>query len=103
MTLTPIELTGGLKAVFIPTGSNSSIVVESRRAIGYDSALTKTGALVYTVDTSVPTGNGPIRVYPNSSYDSLLGADAQATIGNVTIRVLQSTSSGDTVRITVAK
>jgi hypothetical protein len=101
--LTPVEFEGGLKAVVIPTGPTSAVVVESRRATAYDYALPKAGALVYTVDTSVLTGNGPIRVYPNSSYDSVLGADGQVTVGNVTIRVLQSTSSGDTVMITIAK
>ena len=70
---------------------------------GYDTALTKTGALVYTVDTSLLTGNGPIHVYPNTSYDSVLGAGAQATVGNVTIRVLQSTANGDTVMIAVSR
>lgn len=105
VTLTAIEQEGGLKAVMVPTGPTSSVVVESRRALGYDAALTKTGALVYTVDTSVLTGNGPIRVYPDipDKYESLLAVGDQVTVRGVTIRVLESTSSGDTLMISVVK
>jgi M6 family metalloprotease-like protein len=104
VTLTAIEKGGGITAVMVPTGPTTMVVVESRRAMGYDSALTKSGALVYTVDTSLASGNGPIQVYANISdkYQSPLAAGDQLAIGKVTISVTQATSTEDTIRVTVA-
>jgi M6 family metalloprotease-like protein len=105
VTLTAIELEGGIKAVMVPTGPTSLVAVESRRALGFDTQLTKIGALVYTVDTSILSGSGPVQVLPNISdkYQSLLGPGSQVTVGKVTISVIQATDTGDTVRVTVAK
>jgi M6 family metalloprotease-like protein len=105
VALTAIELEGGIKAVMVPTGPTSLVAVESRRALGFDTQLTKTGALVYTVDTSIPSGYGPVQVLPNISdkYQSLLGPGGQVTVGKVTFSVVQATDIGDTVRVTVAK
>jgi hypothetical protein len=104
VTLTAIEQPGGIKAVMVPTSPTSLVVVESRRALGFDSGLTKTGALVYTVDSSVLSGNGPMQVYPNltDKYQSPLMTGDQVTVGKVTITVTHATSSGDTVRVVVA-
>jgi M6 family metalloprotease-like protein len=104
VTLTAIEQPGGIKAVMVPTGPTSLVVVESRRTLGFDSGLTKTGALVYTVDSSVLSGNGPMQVYPNltDKYQSPLMTGDQVTVGKVTITVTHATSSGDTVRVVVA-
>jgi len=102
VTLTAIERAGGLKAVMVPTGPTSMVVVESRRAVGYDTALEKTGALVYKVDTSITSGSGPIEVFPGTvnKDDAILTMGNQVTVGSVTVRVLQSTIAGDTVRVT---
>jgi hypothetical protein len=60
--LTRIEAEGGTKAAIVPVGPTEAVVVESRRAVGYDLALTREGAVVYLVDTSIESGQGPIRV-----------------------------------------
>jgi M6 family metalloprotease-like protein len=39
-----------------------AVVVENRQPVGYDEGIGTSGALVYTVDTSVPSGEGPVRV-----------------------------------------
>jgi hypothetical protein len=103
-SLTPIEQVDGTKAIMIPTGPTSLVAVESRRQSGYDTGLPKSGALVYSVDTSIESGNGPIQVYPNNTdnYQSPLAVGQQVTVGKVTVSVVQSTIGSDTVRITVA-
>ncbi|MFC8798752.1 M6 family metalloprotease domain-containing protein [Promicromonospora sp. NPDC057138] len=39
-----------------------AVVVENRQPAGYDDGIGASGALVYTVDASVPSGEGPVRV-----------------------------------------
>ena len=53
-----VERPEGAKAVMVPVSEGRMVVVESRRAIGCDFALESEGAVVYVVDTSIPTG-GP--------------------------------------------
>jgi M6 family metalloprotease-like protein len=108
VTLSAIEIPGGTKAVMVPTGTTSVVVVESRRSLGYDNKLVKPGALVYTIDTSIFSGEGPGQVFPaleNDPYrdQSPLAVGESVTIGNVTITVVEATDEGDTVRVTVAK
>lgn len=64
--LYPVATTGGTKAVVIPTGTTTALIVESRRAIGLDSKLVKPGLLVYRVDTSRQSGMGPVQVISNT-------------------------------------
>jgi hypothetical protein len=75
------------------------VIVESRRALGYDSKLPKAGALVYTIDTSILTGQGPIQV----NFSSPLAAGESVTVSNVTIKVIEATVDGDIVQITVTQ
>lgn len=107
-TLSAIETTGGVKAVMIPISDTKVVVVESRRALGYDTKIVKPGALVYTVDTSIYSGEGVIVVYPISDKDpfrnqSPLAVGESTTVENVTITVLEATDEGDTVQVTVTK
>jgi M6 family metalloprotease-like protein len=63
--ITPIERTGGIKAIIIPIiDEQKIIVIESRRPEGFDKYLRKNGALVYVVDSSKNNKEGPIFVYP---------------------------------------
>jgi M6 family metalloprotease-like protein len=62
-TVTPLEVDGGLKAIVLPTGPSSALVVEARRRIGQDGRICREGVLVYTVDASVRSGSGPVRVH----------------------------------------
>ena len=103
-TLTPIETAGGSKIAVIPTGATTALVVESRRATGYDHALDHEGLLVYSIDTSVSTGAGVIQVQPiNAADDSktsaLLSVGASLTLGNVTITHVSQDTDGDHLTI----
>ena len=60
--LTAVERRGGTKLVVVPTGPSAAYVIESRRAIGNDAGACSTGVLIYHVDSTVPTGFGPVRV-----------------------------------------
>jgi M6 family metalloprotease-like protein len=107
-TLTPIEVAGGTKAVMVPTGPTTGVLVEYRQPLGYDKKLPKAGALVYTIDTSVQSGSGPIKVLPVIAGDSFrdrspLAAGESLTVGSVTIKVLAVTADGISVQVTVAQ
>jgi len=107
-TISAIEVADGIKAVMIPLGKSKVVVIESRRALGYDSGLPKGGALVYTVDTSIASGQGPLVVEPILAadpyrYKSPLGVGESLTIDVVTVTVLAATDQTDTVQVTVAK
>ncbi|MFN8411572.1 MAG: M6 family metalloprotease domain-containing protein [Anaerolineales bacterium] len=107
-TITPIETQGGMKAIIVPISNSKAVVVESRRPIGYDQALVKSGALVYTVDTSIPSGEGTLTVYPileNDPYrdSSPLAIGESVTVENVTVTVLDATDQTDIVKVSITK
>ena len=90
----------------IPVSETKIVVVESRRRLGYDANLVKEGALVYTVDTSIYSGEGTLIVYPileNDPYrdQSPLAVGESITVDGVTITVLEATNESDTVQIIV--
>ena len=108
VTITPIETAGGMKAVMIPVSESKVVVVESRRPLGYDANLPKAGALVYTVDTSIASGQGTLVVHPQVSGDpyrnqSPLAVGESVTVDGVTITVTSANEEGDTILITVIK
>ena len=98
-TISPIETAGGVKAMMVPLSPSRAVAVESRRAIGYDSALSVEGALVYVVDASIPTFEGPIQVM--NLHRRPLGVGESVTVEGVTITVVDATPDGDTVQITL--
>ena len=100
IALTRVEEAGGTKAVVAPVGETRAVVVESRRAIGYDSALTTEGAVVYTVDTSIESGSGPVEV---ANDRQALGPGESVTVDGVTVTVIDATESGDTVEVSMAQ
>jgi M6 family metalloprotease-like protein len=107
-TLTPIETAGGIKAIVIPTGKSTAVIVESRRALGYDNKIAKPGALVYTLDTSIKSIEGPVKVVPVIDGDAMRDQSPRAvgesiTVGTVTIKVTAADANGDTVQVTVGK
>lgn len=102
--ITPIGNTGGVKAVVIPVGLTKAVVIESRRAQGMDAGLAKAGALVYTVDSSIPSGMGPVQVYPFRVGDPFylqapLAQGESVSASGIKVEVISSSSSGDTIRI----
>ena len=104
VSLTPIESSGGIKAAIIPLSATKGIVIESRHALGYDQALTREGVLVYTIDTAIDSGYGPIVVQGGASGDltkvsALLRKNESITVLGYQILVTDQSASGETVRI----
>lgn len=87
-TLQPIETAGGLKSVALRLSPTRAIVAEVRRHIGRDAGIGEEGVLVYSVDASVASGAGPIRVLPSTTVvdpgtQGQLGPLYNATFGLV--------------------
>ena len=103
--ITPVQSAGGIKAVIVPLSRTKALVVESRRAIGLDSKIAKTGALVYIVDSSVQSGYGPVKIYPSSVLTDPRYLQAPRAVGEsvtvegITVSVTSASSAGDTVSI----
>lgn len=103
-TLNAVEEVGGTKLAIVKTGPTRAVVVESRRRLGYDQDIAESGALVYTVDTSVETGQGPIIVQRQGDEEfdrAPLGVGDSLTVDGVTIVVLAAEEHSDSVRITI--
>jgi M6 family metalloprotease-like protein len=105
VVLSPVERTGGTKMLVIPTGTTSALVVESRRAEGYDTNGTfLPGALVYLIDTAVASGQGVLRVLPINDGDGNKGTaplqpGQSISSGGVTITYLSQDAGGDRIRV----
>ena len=99
--LTPLATPGGSKLAIVPLSSSSALVVEVRRAIGYDSRLKSDGAVVYLVETNNgfggSYGDGPMEVL--NGGDPLEQGDS-VSHERVSFEVLVSGQSGDSIRIT---
>ncbi len=104
-TLTAVELEGGIKGAVIPISSSQVIVIESRKPIRYDQRLGTAGVLVYKVDTSIPSGSGPMTLIRKSGSVDALGIDAllrekeSLIVGKVKISVLETGTTGDVVEV----
>jgi len=105
LTLQALETRQGLKMAVIPISTTKAVLIESRRPILADEHLPTAGVLVYTVDTSIASANGPLRIIGGTpAYhltDALLTKGDQLTIGNITVRVINSTEASDTISISV--
>jgi M6 family metalloprotease-like protein len=120
-TVAPLEVDGGLKAIVLPTGPSSALVVEARGRIGQDGRLCREGVLVYTVDASVRSGSGPVHVHAaqpdrsaelrdrcGSLYNAPFGhgrgrvAHFRDASAGISMRVLGSGPTGYRVRVTRA-
>jgi len=103
-TLTPVEVAGGTKLVVVPTGATTAVVVESRHALGHDSALTEEGPLVYFIDTSIDSGNGVVKVLPVADSDlrkltAPLAVGQSLTFAQVTVAFTSHDAAGDRVDV----
>ena len=99
--IAPVAVSTGTKAVVVPLTETTALVVESRRKLGYDLVE---GALVYTVDSTVPSGGGPIVVHNTSSGDVpdasvLLHPGESVTVDGYTVTVEDATLAGDFIKI----
>lgn len=117
--LTAAERRSGTKVVVVRTGPSTAYVIESQRAIGNDVAACTTGVLIYHVDSSVPTGFGPIRVVDATPGDATDGPCTDldvATFGlgerpstftdpdiGLTVRVDRQSGAHDYITVTVSR
>ena len=104
--ISAIEQEGGTKAVMVPLSKTTVLVVESRRAVGYDAKIPREGVLVYRVDTAIPTGRGPIQVLTEAQNDPLfkkapLAEGQSLTYCGITITNDKSYPDADEVRVSI--
>jgi hypothetical protein len=107
--LHPVEGNGsGPKGVIIPLSQTRAIVMESRRAIGYDSFLgsSSEGLLVYEVDTTIPYHKSPVHIIsPTRSIDKEWNTDSAlrlnefVTFSGWKIKVIESGDFGDVIEV----
>lgn len=108
VTLTAIEIAGGLKAVVYPVSETKVIVIESRRRLGYDANIPKEGVLVYVVDTSIASGTGTLSIVsplPDDLKQAPMGPNESVYVSGtgITVTVIESTNTTDTVIVSVEK
>ncbi len=103
-TLGPLELPDGIRAIQIPLGDGTYYLLELRRRIGFDLSLPEEGVLIYHVDDTKESGQGPVRVVDANPATSTL-KDAAFPVGSefpdqrnkVFVSILSA--SGQAVRI----
>ncbi|QLE70539.1 M6 family metalloprotease domain-containing protein [Streptomyces rectiverticillatus] len=95
--LTPVERPGGTKIAVVRTGAAKAYVAESRRAVGNDKDSPSTGVLIYEVDSSTPTGEGPVRVVRTRAHAP--GESFTDPAAGVRIDVVAGGRAGDVVRV----
>lgn len=104
-TLQTLEGATGVKMAMIPISATRAAVVEYRRPVLADSSLRTSGLLVYTVDTSVPSAAGPLRVIGGTTAlrltDALLTPGEQLTVGKITVKAISSTRDYATINVNV--
>ena len=121
ITLNPVaNLRNGLAIVAIPVSQTEVIVIESRRTLGYDTGrrvtyyggsqryfppLNKEGILVYTVDTTLGSGQLPMKLAgdPGNGHierHPILTEGESVTVHGYNITVQSVTRHTDTIVIT---
>jgi M6 family metalloprotease-like protein len=105
--LTPVAVNGGIKGAVIPISTTEAIVMESRRALRYDTKLGKEseGVLVYKVNTSIRSGLGPMQVVGRPGSTKVWFEDAPLKLGETylvdgyAIEVIESGVFGDVIKV----
>lgn len=101
-TIHAIEMAKGKKMIFVPLGKTRALIVESRRALGFDKNISKPGALIYWVDTAVASGKGPIIVQakdmdePYKDHAPLAKGESLSCFG-VTVSCIAADAESDTL------
>lgn len=102
--LTPVERPGGVKLAVVPIGYTAAVAVECRAPLGYDRALAGSGPVAYVVDTSIASGQGPIRLLPLGSTDGrttgMMRLGELVGYGGVSVRYVSDENQGAEVEIT---
>lgn len=103
--IVPVESSAdGKKIIILPLSRTRSIVVESRRSIELDWNIPQEGVLVYLVDSSIPNGQGVLKILPELPYnetkfDLLLKEGDFIEYDGYKIEILVSTDSYDRIKI----
>jgi M6 family metalloprotease-like protein len=86
-----------VKGIIIPLSSTEAVIVESRRAIGFDTALSSrsdlVGAVVYTLDSKIPYRRTPVKVA------QVLKNNDSVNVGGYKITVIESGNFGDVIKV----
>ena len=86
-----------VKGVVIPLSTTEAIIVESRRAIGFDTALSSrsdlVGAVVYTLDSKIPYRRTPVKVA------QVLKNNDSVNVSGYKITVVESGDFGDVIKV----
>ncbi|MEX2211999.1 MAG: hypothetical protein WD689_09600 [Gaiellaceae bacterium] len=103
-TLTPIARAGGKKLVVVPTGPSTAYALEVRRQLGYDRGICREGILLYTLDSQILSGNGPVEgksAGTGCSPDVMPFAVGETyEDAGIKVEVLATDGSGYRVRVT---
>ncbi|HUF77054.1 MAG TPA: M6 family metalloprotease domain-containing protein [Longimicrobiales bacterium] len=105
--LVPFDAPSGTQVLVIPLASTTATIVEVRRETGFDAPICEGGVLVYSVNTDVATGLGPIWVQsaradqrPDLSLGGACGPLYESSYGLGPDRIsVHSGSSGLTLEI----
>lgn len=113
ITLAPMEGAGTSKLLAVRTGASTAYAVEYRTKVGHNSRACTEGVLVYEVDTSVASGQGPLRIKPARPdgadlqtcgylYNAPLRAGdvVEDTADGVRVEVISMDAAGATVKVT---
>lgn len=106
-TLNPSELPDGIRALQIPLSDGTYYLLELRRRIGFDTSLPEEGVLIYLVDETKESGQGPVRVVDANPRTSTL-KDAAFPVGSefpdqrnkVFVSILSASSQTVRIRLT---
>ena len=86
-----------VKGIVIPLSSTEAVIIESRRAIGFDTALSSrsdlVGAVVYTLDSKIPYRRTPVKVA------QVMKNNDSVSISGYKISVVESGDFGDVVKV----
>ena len=86
-----------VKGIVIPLSSTEAVIVESRRAIGFDTTLSSrsdlVGAVVYTLDSRIPYRRTPVKVA------QVLKINDSVNVSGYKITVVESGEFGDVVKV----
>ncbi len=105
-TVFPFDAASGTQSLVLPTSLTSALVVELRRARGFDSRICEEGVLVYSVDADIESGRGPIIVQsarpdrdPTLVFGGACGPLYEGSYGLGDDRISVFRSSGVTVEV----
>lgn len=107
-TLEPIGSPDGAAMAVVKTSEHSAVVAEARTRTGLDKGICTEGVLLYTIDSTVPTGHGPVRVVdtaPGSGGGPQCSDRSPrelAELGDAPLRPGESHTFANGVRVAVA-